>query len=152
MSSEKSVDLLWVNAVFKDLLKVVHDGFGGASQFRCYLVGRSFLNHLVKSFGLKFDNLPMTESIKQVLASVTKLGLIKSFELSFDDPILEFKLENCVHQAVQAELAKSQVPTFVCPIINMCLALVEEKYNADTEVMSFSNEGSTCKVKAILFK
>jgi len=149
---KKNIDPTWVNTIYRDLLKVIHDGFGGASQFRCYLVGRSFLNYLTKNFDLKFDDLPMIEALEKVLESIKKLGLISNFELSFNDPIIEFSLDNCVHTSVAKEVVKSKIPMFVCPHVNICLSLVEDKYGLNTEIMSFSNEGNTCKIKAILIK
>jgi len=142
----------FANGIIADLIKVVYDGFGGASRLRCYLVGRTLLNNLINNFNLNLENLEMPEALKRVLEATKRAGIIGDADLSLNDPVLELKLHHCRFSAVPKKLKESSVPIFVCPCTNICLGLIEDKFGLDTEIMSITQEENKCKIKILLFK
>jgi|YelNatPaOPRAMG01_1025707.scaffolds.fasta_scaffold01487_1 hypothetical protein len=149
---ESKIDKEWVNEIFYDLLKVVYDGFGGASRFRCYLVGRTMLEYLTKKFNLNFSNLTVPEAAKKVLEPLKTIGIIGGYDVALNDMVLDLKIHNCAHLQVQKRVKESKMPAFVCPCMNLCLGLIEKNFGLDSEMIDITHEGDTCHVKAILFK
>lgn len=153
MSGRNSgIDEKWVNAVLFDLLKVVYDGFGGASKFRCCIVGRSLLKDLAKKLSIDFSNLAIPEAIKKVLEALKAIGVIGGGDVALSDMVLDFKIRDCVHLPVQKKVRELKMPSFVCLCANLCLGLIEERYGLDTELIEINQEGSTCHIRAMLFK
>ncbi|MEM2440460.1 MAG: hypothetical protein QW493_04520 [Candidatus Bathyarchaeia archaeon] len=149
---ESKIDREWVNEVFLDLLKVIYDGFGGASKFRCYLVGRQMLEYLTKKFNLNFSNLTIPEAAKKVLESLKMIGVIGGSDVTLSDMVIDFKIHDCAHLKVQERIKESKMPAFVCPCANICLGLLERNFGMDSEMIEITQEGNTCHVKAMLFK
>lgn len=149
---ESKVDREWVNEIFFDLLRVVYDGFGGASKFRCCLVGRTLLEHLTKKFNLNFSNLTIPEAAKKVLESLKMIGVISNGDVTLSDMVIDFKIHNCIHSQVQEKIKEYKMPAFVCPCVNICLGLIEKNFGLDSEMIEITREGNTCHVKAMLFK
>lgn len=149
---ESKVDREWVNEIFFDLLKVVYDGFGGASKFRCCLVGRTLLEYLTKKFNLDFSNLTIPEAAKKVLEPLKTTGVIGGSDVTLSDMVIDFKIYNCAHSQVQERIKESKMPAFICPCVNICLGLIEKNFGLDSEIIEITQEGKTCHIKAMLFK
>jgi len=142
----------WVNAVLYDLLKVVYDGFGGASKFRCCIVGRGLLKDLVEKLNLDFSNLTIPEATKRVLEALKAIGVIGGGDVALSDVVLDLRIHDCVHLPVQKRVKESKMPSFVCLCANLCLGLIEERFGLDTELIEINQEGGTCHIRAMLFK
>lgn len=138
----------FIDYVLSDLLKVIHDNVGGASQSRCYLVGRGLLGHIAA----KLEGLEMTEAIKKTLSFIKEARIVDNAEASLNESILELHFHNCRFLPVMEEIKRAKIPAFICPCTNVCLELLESKFNVDTEIISINCEGDTCKVKVYLFK
>lgn len=154
MSEKESsqLDKEWINDIFYDLLKVIYDGFGGASQFRSYMVGRSLLEYLTKKFNIDISNLTIPDAVKKVLESLKMIGVIGDSNITLSDMVIDFKIYNCMHLQVQKKIKESKMPAFICPCVNICLGLIEKNFGLDSEIIEIKQEGNTCNVKAMLFK
>lgn len=150
MSAGKSGEEIFnrfVKHILSGLIKVVYDGFGGASRCRCYLVGRELINSIT---GL--ENLGVAEAVKKVLSFIKEARIVDEADALLNEPILELYFRNCRFSEVADEISRSKVPLFVCPCANVCLGLLEDKFGIDTELISIERRDNSCKIKIYLFK
>lgn len=134
------------DTVIHDIVKAFWDERGLGARFRLYQVGLSHFRQVLDHAG------SLEERLEGMRKALRAQGIVGDLLFESADKVLTLEVTGCAHHEMDEALLSAGVQPVLCPIANLCMAVMEKSTGASAETATVEILPSVCRIPIILFR